>query len=491
MIEKNNKGSDFMKVDTLKILSLKKTHELLNIGKEKIDKKDFSNAVTFFNHLIMIKPSCADAYYYCGYAQFKLHNYNQALENLLKASDLGFKHSKIHYSSEDLNFLISVGNEMIIENKFTDAITFFDCLINLVPELPEAHYYCGYAYFWLNNDTQALQAFKKAIELGLKQVTIRHYPTLQFQPEKLDYMLTELESIIKRRPRHPYPHYLCGIIYLWKNNTDKAAQHFHQSQELALPNEEDYIDRGITRLSADDLIGFLTINNNQETKLMCAGRLALNNDILAVSHITFDCVLTQNPYQDQAYSYLALLSLARKEYALAFEQFNKSISLNQSAANYYRRGYGFLSMAKADYALTDFITAFLKEPDNEQTYLNLVGFFLNEDLSTLSKTFIFDQLNRLPLNEKIFFFNSALDIETTLGKRFWMQEGSHPCRLDRGTLGMIRDYLIKNDPCFSDPLSSSNQISSPITSLMQFFQPIKNLIYTEKSQIHPSNKFTE
>lgn len=194
--------------------------------------------------------------------------------NLLKASDLGFKHSKIHYSSEDLNFLISVGNEMIIENKFTDAITFFDCLINLVPELPEAHYYCGYAYFWLNNDTQALQAFKKVIELGLKQVTIRHYPTLQFQPEKLDYMLTELESIIKRRPRHPYPHYLCGIIYLWKNNTDKAAQHFHQSQELALPNE-DYVDRGITRVSADDLIGFLTINNNQETKLMCAGRLAL------------------------------------------------------------------------------------------------------------------------------------------------------------------------------------------------------------------------
>lgn len=66
-----------------------------------------------------------------------------------------------------------------------------------------------------------------------------------------------------------------------------------------------------------------------------------------------------------------------------FEQFNKSISSNQSAANYYRRGYGFLSMAKADYALTDFITAFLKEPDNEQTLSQSSRFFLNEDLHTV------------------------------------------------------------------------------------------------------------
>jgi tetratricopeptide (TPR) repeat protein len=121
--------------------------------------------------------------------------------------------------------------------RYTDAIDHFHQSVALAPEMMRAYDNLGLCYFYLNQNSQAIDNFQKAIDLDLKSEHPSPWPylnsaiTLQFLG-RLPEAQTNLREAIRLDPRLAAAHYRMGNVLEDLGSPDAAIPELLEAARL-------------------------------------------------------------------------------------------------------------------------------------------------------------------------------------------------------------------------------------------------------------------
>ncbi len=141
---------------------------LINLGRSYINTHQPEAAVEAFNQAIKLRPDSADALISLGMAHLNKGHFDEAVTVLQQAN-------KLEPSNVDATFLMCKAlNDQARQERgdskaSTQAINTCQDIVRLAPASGRAYYQLGFAYKRTVQFTEAVNAFNKAISLGLER----------------------------------------------------------------------------------------------------------------------------------------------------------------------------------------------------------------------------------------------------------------------------------------------------------------------------------
>jgi tetratricopeptide (TPR) repeat protein len=171
----------------------------LNKGIQFLNNNDINNAINSFNTVIKADPKNATAHYYLGVCFQKQGNNDGALQKYNKAIELKSDYIEAIYAKGNLQYILKQYEPSISTmNKIIQIYTEKKLAPN--PLLGEVYYKLAMSYSYLQNIDNAINYFKKSIEIN---------------------------------PQNAYAHYYLGMAYYNKKQKDLAIQHLNIFLQLA------------------------------------------------------------------------------------------------------------------------------------------------------------------------------------------------------------------------------------------------------------------
>lgn len=171
-------------------------------------------------------------YYLKGYIQEEAGNYKDALDNFLKAEEYG-------YSIAHLYTKISYCYEQIGETM--KAIAYASKAIKKFPNEVDCYRRKAWAYFYIENYSQALKYFLKAEKMGdnLNYFRISYcYSEAENHKAALAYAN---KAIISERNNY-YGYYRKGFVYYMEGEYEKALKAFKETEKYIKDESKDVFD---------------------------------------------------------------------------------------------------------------------------------------------------------------------------------------------------------------------------------------------------------
>lgn len=128
-----------------------------NRGNARIELNKLSESIADYTYALNLNPNEADIYINRGYSYYRNKNYNKALEDFQKASEIETKNYKTFYFMAKTEFLL---------DKFEIAIYNLEKSITLNPKFTDGYFWLGLAYIQTNKTKEGCLILKKAKELG-------------------------------------------------------------------------------------------------------------------------------------------------------------------------------------------------------------------------------------------------------------------------------------------------------------------------------------
>ena len=167
--------------------------EFYNKGAEAIQAKDWVTAITQFNQALpilvelgdegeemaqQIKDRIPSFHYFLGQELAKDSNIEEAIKQLNKAIETAERYDDFGTTALDAKKLIdqlnlAAANKLFNDKEYDLAIAAFKTVLEADPSNGTAWFVIGASYAGLNNETQAITAYEKAIELGNKDAASR------------------------------------------------------------------------------------------------------------------------------------------------------------------------------------------------------------------------------------------------------------------------------------------------------------------------------
>ena len=184
----------------------------LTLGKIFYEKKDFFNAVNFFEKAVQFKPADAELRYLLGMAYV---NNNQKYDAITQFNEI------IYIDTGSIKAYMALGMLYLkTENLIDKAAGAFEKVIEREPTNSFAYYQLGYIYNLQRNTKKAMEAFTRVINLS---------------PQSAD----ALNSYIN-----------IGNIYDDQKNFNKAIETYMKALDLDSGNPSIYFNLGVTSFNA-------------------------------------------------------------------------------------------------------------------------------------------------------------------------------------------------------------------------------------------------
>ena len=182
----------------------------------------------------------------------------------------GFARLRAHdrpYVEHTVQDLLVHASELMQEDRYDDAILYYDAAISLQPDdrtLAEAHYYRANAYrrkYGIEKVDEVIKEYNKVIELepDNPQGYERRGFTYLFGKGEIDLAIKDYNKMIELDPFAAEGYAHRGFAYFGKGEMDKAIQDYTKAIKLEPNDPTDYINRASAYLNKGDFI--LAIND--------------------------------------------------------------------------------------------------------------------------------------------------------------------------------------------------------------------------------------
>lgn len=159
----------------------------INFGNVLLQMKDYTHAERFFRRAIELSPHTATAYFGLGNMYFEQSAYTKAQENFQKAMELGLDEADVYYM-------------------------------------------LGMTYYNQESYKRGLPYLQRAAELSPADAEIAfQYGLTLAQSGYVAEANTVFEKVIGEHPEHSDAHYNLGVIALFKDEVQKALDHFNNA----------------------------------------------------------------------------------------------------------------------------------------------------------------------------------------------------------------------------------------------------------------------
>ncbi len=207
---------------------------IVKIGNELIEQKDYEGALEKFNEALDYLPSYSPALDGKANLLILMDEHKDAEKLIVKA---------IEKNSDYAPYYLTRGKIYVLREKFEDAIDD----LNRALDLGKGEYgnefsskvlvNRGAAHQKLFNYDAALNDYSEAIMLNPKNSEVYLYRGfLYYQREEYDIALKDFNNTIDLDPDNPFAYYNRGMIYLKLQKEDEACDDFHTSCELGNMN---------------------------------------------------------------------------------------------------------------------------------------------------------------------------------------------------------------------------------------------------------------
>ena len=236
----------------------------ISYGYDLYDKKDYGQAILYFEDAIDMLPKEAAAYF--GYAQAneKMGCYEVALENYRKAVSLApgnieynttlsmfmanhkmaaakaaaenITQNKNENSTEAIgqngqpsyDSLIKLGDNAYAAQKYTEALDYYTKAVVFKPQDKITLLKIANIYKLTGNNTKALSFYDKLLTIDSNNTDAYFNKGLVLANQKnYDDSIKCFERVIQLSPEYPYAYYSLGMAYEQKGDVSKAIEYYY------------------------------------------------------------------------------------------------------------------------------------------------------------------------------------------------------------------------------------------------------------------------
>src|SRR5579863_6469305 len=222
----------------------------LESGMKYMDDSKYDSAVIQFRKAIQIDPKFAEAHYQLAEADLKLTHNQDAFREMSQVVELDPNHFKarialggmylasgshfytnaeeqaryvVDHDPDNSDAYVLLGNVMLAQKKYDDALVAFSKAIAIKPNDPNAYMNRGAVYIFMKQDDAAEKDFKKAVELDPKSLAAYanlagYYLYKQDVKKAEDVYKDEMAS----NPDSPVPYLRLAGLYLREGRKDEG-----------------------------------------------------------------------------------------------------------------------------------------------------------------------------------------------------------------------------------------------------------------------------
>jgi len=249
------------------------------------------------------------------------------------------------FSQLNVNHFINLGRWNLGNQKYKEAIEYFNTAIEIKPNMAEAYFLRGVAKDYLLDYIGSEQDFTKAIQIKSNYTHAYYYRGVSRINLKKYYLaINDFSEAIKFQPIEPDFYTYRGYCRINIDQFDMAVEDFNKSISLLKKNKKAFNFRGVARLMLKDTTGALQ---------------------------DYDEAIQIDPEYFYAYLNKGSLYYEKKQFDTAIVFFNYVIQydpLNTSA--YINRALSNHELKRLKNAIADLDTALQIEPENSIALFN-------------------------------------------------------------------------------------------------------------------------
>lgn len=215
-------------------------NQFFNQGTAAHRAGDYKKAESSFRQYIKLEPNNAEGHYRLGRALREQERFDEAIAEFNQAIRLNPKHS---YAYNGLCTVFLYG-----QNKLDDAVTACRQAIEIYPKNSEAYNNLGYALVEQQNLEEALDAFRKAMQVAsnndqkyVAYVGIAYILRLQGREEEA---ITEYQKAIQLDPTDSTAYINLGHVLTDQNRLNEAINAYSQAIKLDPQDATSYYNLG-------------------------------------------------------------------------------------------------------------------------------------------------------------------------------------------------------------------------------------------------------
>ena len=239
----------------------------INYAYDLYDKKDYGQAILYFEDAIELNPKEASAYFGYALANDKMGCYEIALDNYRKAVSLAPANleynttlsmfltnhkmeeaktaavnkvneeanspkEKIQLTSTEMTLayenLVKDGDEAYKKQQYNDALDYYTKAVVYAPQDKITMLKIANIYKLTGNNTKALSFYDKLISIDKDNTDAYFNKGLVLANQKnYDDAIKCFERVIQLTPDYPYAYYSLGMAYEQKGDTSKALEYYY------------------------------------------------------------------------------------------------------------------------------------------------------------------------------------------------------------------------------------------------------------------------
>ena len=391
-----------------------KAKKLVAQGDQFFNKKDYRSAITKYAEAIVLSPKYSVAHYWKGYAHYYLNEFNETIEELNTAFDLGYKPLEIYklrwyvsYQKGDYetalrdaeaglkldpqnkDFARVIGEIYFKNGSYPEAISALEKIIQTEPNNGDLQYFLAASYAKTGNIQQQASTAKEAINKNTKFLADAYLllgDALLLSNNNAE-AIEAFKKAISIKSDMPEEFFVTvSELFRSENRLNEAADLAYKGLKLYPQNSELLInltwyyslsDRFVEAVSA----GQQAIRNAPDNFAAHTNLCRAYNDLKQYPQAIFECnkALKINPTDGETFFYLGFAHASTKKDALATDYYKKAVANlskfardnPKDADGHYLLGNAYYSDKQTKKAIESYKKSLELSPNFAKAHLNL------------------------------------------------------------------------------------------------------------------------
>ncbi|GAB6281743.1 MAG: hypothetical protein STSR0008_04840 [Ignavibacterium sp.] len=434
-------------------LQKNKIEKLFKSGLTEIEKKNYKEAINYFNQILEIDNTNSQALFRKGFCYKLLGDYSNAIDNFSKAIAIN-PLSTSYKIQRAITFFLNHNYELAL-NEFNEIFE-KNSLSYLTNEFPFIFYYRSYTFYKLN---QFEKSFSEEMS-DLKRVDSQWTP-----PEN---SLKDIEEYIKLKPDDYEGYNLRGLILQSLNDNKKAIIDFDKSIQINSNFSEAYFNRAISNINLNlineaesDLFQVIKLDPNFVKAYYFLGKIYFQTQNFQNSLNYINQALKLDDNYINAYFLRAQVFTLQNEFEKAINDYNNILKLNDSDFKIYLLKSKVLKKLGKNEEAKKILESSFKYSKNPEIYIEISNIERENKNYEKAISILKDGMEFNPNDEKLFIekgklnyllknyseaiidFNMALEINPTNFKIYYYR-------------GKVKEQLYDFDGAINDYSKSLN-----------------------------------
>lgn len=251
-----------------------------------------------------------------------------------------------HFSNQS-HYYVTVGRQLMGDNKYTEAAQAFARAIELDSTNSDAYTFSGHLAYSLENYDSAIRSYNKAIALNAENIELfLNKGAAQYKLADYNGSIASFNRSLELDSKNPYPYFARGSSKAKLGKLQNAIADFNKSIELGYQLDKAYYERGLSyallknyKQAAIDFEAAIKINPSNMNALEKLGSAYYQLKQYQGAIAAYSKALTLNPKAKEIYTYRGLCKMGLNDIEGAIDDYDEAIRLDPNfAMAYCQRG---------------------------------------------------------------------------------------------------------------------------------------------------------